>query len=393
MNPSTFAHWLHEALDDSDGTERRHIIHFNNPHDYAVIARQVGQHRRSLPRLHQVQPLHSIRAITCSLRSADQLAGAPFIQSIEADTRIQMHTGGKSASLLPFGESKSGKRAPSRILIPWGIKHIRAPQAWNKSKGDRIRIGVIDTGVDYNHPDLRYCLSRGINILNRQMLPLDDNGHGTHIAGTIAAYTRQKGVMGVAPQAVIHPVKAFDHQGGAYVSDIISGIDWCVLNNVNIINMSFGMKTYSKALEAAVLSAYRAGIVVVASSGNEGKQAEVDYPARLKQVIAVGATTRKGYIAPFSNVGKQIDIYAPGEKIYSTWLRGKYNELSGTSMATSHVSGVIALMLAQKPGIKPLRVKNLLRKHARLLLKPGKNIGGIREIHALRVVTALSSVK
>jgi subtilisin len=185
-------------------------------------------------------------------------------------------------------------------------------------------------------------------------------------------------------------VKAFDHQGGAFVSDIISGIDWCVNNDVDIINMSFGMKTYSKALEAAVLSAYRAGIIVVASSGNEGKQAEVDYPARLRHVIAVGATTRKGGIAAFSNVGKQIDIYAPGEKVYSTWLRGNYNELSGTSMATSHVTGVIALMLSRKPDLKTLRIKSLLQRHARLLLKPGKKIGGIKEIHALRVVTAVS---
>ncbi|UUZ97628.1 S8 family peptidase [Paenibacillus sp. P25] len=245
--------------------------------------------------------------------------------------------------------------------------------------GDRIRIGVIDTGADYSHPDLRHCLSKGINVLSRQMLPLDDNGHGTHIAGTIAASARQNGIIGVAPQAIIHPVKAFDHQGGAFVSDIISGIDWCVQNGVDIINMSFGMKTYSKALEEAVLNAYRQGIIVVASSGNEGKQAEVDYPARFRQVIAVGATTRKGRIAPFSNVGKQIDIYAPGEKIYSTWLRGQYHELSGTSMATSHVSGVIALMLARKPDLRPRQVKLLLSKHARMILKPGKRMGEPRK--------------
>ncbi len=157
-------------------------------------------------------------------------------------------------------------------------------------------------------------------------------------------------------------MKAFDNQGGAFVSDIVKGIDWCVANGMDIINMSFGMRTYSKALEAAVLSAYRAGIIVIASSGNEGKRAEIDYPARFPQVIAVGATTRRGRIASFSNDGKQIDIYAPGENIYSTWLQGKYRELSGTSMATSHVTGVVALMLSLKPDLKPLRIRMLLRK-------------------------------
>ncbi|SCW62501.1 subtilisin [Paenibacillus tianmuensis] len=387
MNPSTFVSWLHEAMEGSEGTEKRHIIRFLNDRDYATFARQIGRQRKLLPRLHLIQPLRLIRAISCTLRTGSEAVSAPFIRSIEPDTRIKLHALGHASSALPSGEEK---KSPAKAVIPWGIRHIRAPQAWNKSRGEQVRIGVIDTGADYTHPDLRHCLSRGVNILNRQLSPVDDNGHGTHIAGTIAAYTRHRGIIGVAPQAILHPVKAFDQHGGAFVSDIIGGIDWCVSSGVDIINMSFGMKTYSKALEAAVLSAYRSGIIVVASSGNEGNQAEVDYPARLRQVIAVGATTRKGRIAPFSNIGKQINIYAPGEKVYSTWLRGKYHELSGTSMATSHVTGVIALMLAKKPDLKPLRIKNLLRKHARYIVKSRKTITGAKEIHAFRSVSAVS---
>ncbi|GLI05027.1 aerolysin [Paenibacillus tyrfis] len=387
MNPSTFVSWLHEAMEGSEGTEKRHIIRFLNDRDYAAFARQIGRQRKSLPRLHQIQPLRLIRAISCTLRTGSEAVSAPFIRSIEPDTRIKLHALGHASSALPSGEEK---KSPDKAVIPWGIRHIRAPQAWSRSRGERVRIGVIDTGADYTHPDLRHCLSRGVNILNRQLPPIDDNGHGTHIAGTIAAHTRHRGIIGVAPQAILHPVKAFDQHGGAFVSDIIGGIDWCVSSGVDIINMSFGMKTYSKALEAAVLSAYRSGIIVVASSGNEGNQAEVDYPARLRQVIAVGATTRKGRIAPFSNIGKQINIYAPGEKVYSTWLHGKYHELSGTSMATSHVTGVIALMLARKPDLKPLRIKNLLRKHARYLIKARKMITGAKEIHAFRSVSAVS---
>ncbi|MGO4272999.1 S8 family serine peptidase, partial [Paenibacillus sp. TAF58] len=131
----------------------------------------------------------------------------------------------------------------------------------------------------------------------------------------------------------------------------------------DIINMSFGMKSYNRSLEQAVMNAYYRGKVIVASSGNDGKKKSVDYPARFPQVVSVGAITRLGKIAPFSNRGKQIDIYAPGERVYSSWLNGKYNELSGTSMATAHVSGVIALMLSIKP-MSPLQIKSALRRCA-----------------------------
>ena len=167
----------------------------------------------------------------------------------------------------------------------------------------------------------------------------------------------------MAPRAIIHPVKAFDQNGSAYVSDIIAGIDWCVQNDLDIINMSFGMKTYNPTLEQAVLNAYYRGKVIVASSGNDGKKKSIDFPARFAQVVSVGATTRLGKIAPFSNRGAQIDIYAPGERIYSAWLGGKYYELSGTSMATAHVSGVIALMLSLR-AMSPQQIKNALRRSA-----------------------------
>jgi subtilisin len=274
--------------------------------------------------------------------------------------------------------------------IPWGVGHIRAPEAWSRSTGQRIHIGVIDTGIDYNHPDLKQAIARGVNLLNRSTLPYDDNGHGTHIAGTIAAASSQDGIIGVAPRATIHPVKAFDYNGSAYVSDIIAGIDWCVQQRLDIINMSFGMKTYSKSLEYAVLNAYQSGTTIVASSGNDGRQATVDYPARFTQVVSVGATTRTDKIAPFSNKGKRIDIYAPGERIYSAWLHGQYHELSGTSMATAHVSGVIALMKSLRPSLRPLQIKSILKRCASTLSKPSssaKQQPG--QINARRALSAL----
>ncbi|MBE1443543.1 S8 family peptidase [Paenibacillus sp. OAS669] len=386
MKPSAFVEWLHGAMEGTGSSDCKHIIRFNDPMHYSACLQQIKRRKKKWTRLKEVQPLQIIHALSCTLNSPELLVDLPFIQSVEPDTLMKVH----APKSLKSVQSNSGKSASETQTIPWGIRHIRAPQAWKKSKGDRIHIGVIDTGADYTHPDLRNCLSHGINLLNRFLLPNDDNGHGTHIAGTIAASSRQRGILGVAPEALIHPVKAFDHQGSAFVSDIINGIDWCVKNQIHIINMSFGMKTYSKALELAVRNAYEAGVIVVASSGNEGKKAGIDYPARLRQVIAVGATTRRGQIAPFSNISKKIDIYAPGERVYSTWLRGKYHELSGTSMATSHVTGVIALMLAKKPGLKPMQVKTIIKKNAKLILKANRTSFGIKEINAMRAVGAVS---
>jgi subtilisin len=249
-------------------------------------------------------------------------------------------------------------------VIPWGVSQIRAPEVWSRSTGRRIKIGVIDTGVDFSHPDLQRSVYGGINLIHRYMLPMDDNGHGTHIAGTIAAASQHSGIVGVAPHGAIHAVKAFDFKGTAFVSDIIQGIEWCVRYRMDIINMSFGTTNYSKALESAVHNAVNAGKVVVASSGNNGKMYQMDYPARFPQTIAVGASTRNHKIARFSNRGHRIDIYAPGEKIYSTWLHGKYHLMSGTSMATSHVTGVIALLLAVKPGLSPRQIKAILQRNA-----------------------------
>ncbi|WP_125666540.1 S8 family peptidase [Paenibacillus baekrokdamisoli] len=272
--------------------------------------------------------------------------------------------------------------------IPWGVQEIKAPQAWSLTTGHRIKVGVIDTGVDFSHPDLRYSLARGINLLNRAALPHDDNGHGTHIAGTIAAANQLRGMIGVAPRSIIYPVKAFDNNGSAFVSDIVLGIEWCVRNRVDVINMSFGMKTRSKSLLNAVNNAYNAGIIIIASSGNDGKRKSIDYPARYPQTIAVGATNRLRRVAPFSNRGHYIDIYAPGDKILSSWLRGKYNEMSGTSMATSHVSGAIALLLAHRPGLSPGEIKSIL-KRSMLPLRGTKTPRVTGELDVLRMLQAV----
>ncbi|NBI31068.1 peptidase S8 [Chengkuizengella sp. YPA3-1-1] len=277
--------------------------------------------------------------------------------------------------------------------IPWGVQEIKAPQVWKYTKGDGIKISVIDTGVDFNHPDLKERLRRGFNFIFPHMPPWDDNGHGTHIAGTIAASNEKMGIVGTAPQAELYPIKAFDHRGTAYSSDIIQAIEWSIRNQMNIINMSFGMSNRSQSLLDAIKQANELGIITVASSGNDGKKENVDYPARFTPTISVGATSTKKRLASFSNKGKNIDIYAPGERIFSTWPNRKYVELNGTSMATSHVSGIVALMLSINPKLSPVKIKTILKKTGTPLSNSTSKKNIPKEINAIRAIRAVKKLK
>jgi subtilisin len=334
---------------------------------------------RTEPGLRKIRPLPLIRALSCPFVLQGDITRHPAVLAVERDEpRAAVHG--------LFGQSPYLSLAPesplSRQQLPWGVSQIKAPLAWKRSTGSKVKIGVIDTGIDVTHPDLRQSSAGGINLVQRNLFPYDDNGHGTHISGTIAASSRRSGLVGVAPEAAIYAVKAFDRYGTAYVSDIVSGIEWCIRNRMDVINMSFGMKTYSESLEQAVLAAYRAKITVVASSGNDGKRGYADYPAQFPQTVSVGATTKLKTIAPFSNRGRLVDIYAPGKAILSTWPNGSYHEMSGTSMATSHVSGVIALMLSLKPGMSPKQIKSALLQNATILASKKPAASPPREVDA-----------
>ncbi|WP_199617189.1 S8 family peptidase [Paenibacillus alkalitolerans] len=352
MEALAFVQMLNQLLSRSEASTKRHIIRLSDPSQFRLLKKTIQRSKGIYKRLSAVQPLPIISAFVCPVPPCPQLlrkfAG---IVSVEEDVKISVH-----AFSQPSPVAGARFRTP---FVPSGIRLLRVPSVWNRASGAKVKIGVIDTGVDYQHPDLQSILSRGINLVNPRTLPHDDNGHGTHIAGTIAA-TGRWGMSGIAPRATIYPVKAFDHNGSAFVSDIIHGIDWCVQNGVDIINMSFGMRKRSEAMLEAVRNATRSGVVIVASSGNDGKRGYVDYPARFAQTISVGAIDSKGKVAHFSNRGKRIDVYAPGERVLSTWPNRRYHEMSGTSMATSHVTGIVALLLSANPRLTPQQLKQIV---------------------------------
>jgi subtilisin len=225
--------------------------------------------------------------------------------------------------------------------IPWGVEYMGGSRLWKKGMGNGIKVAVIDTGIDRHHPDLKSQVKGGVRLARGGL-----NGHGTHVAGIIAATKNNWGIVGVSPQVHLYDVKAFDADGTATVLNIIKGIEWSIKNNMHIINMSFGMPQYSEALFRIIRRAASKGIIMVASAGNNG--GAVEYPARYPHVIGVGALDKQGKLANFSARGKGINMSAPGVSILSTWPGKKFKTLDGTSMAAPHISGLLALRLAAK---------------------------------------------
>ncbi|MCR4401331.1 MAG: S8 family peptidase [Firmicutes bacterium] len=275
---------------------------------------------------------------------------------------------------------------PRQQVVPWGITKVRAPEAWSRATGRGVRVAVLDTGIDADHPDLKPNVDGGFDCINETTTIADDNGHGTHVAGTIAALDNDIGVVGVAPEARLYSVKAFDSRGQGQVSDIVQGVEWCITNRMQVINMSFGTPDSSKALTIAIEQAARAGIVMVAAAGNDGKRDHVLYPARDPNVIAVAASTRDDRVASFSNSGEQVAVAAPGEDIFSTHRDGGYKTLAGTSMACPHVAGIAALILSASPGLDRDAVRDILCKTATRLpgFAPDQQGSGI--VNALEAV-------
>lgn len=258
----------------------------------------------------------------------------------------------------------------------WGVKRIGAGTVHATNKGTGIRVAVIDTGIDYTHPDLSGQVKGGWDFVNNDSDPMDDYGHGTHVSGIIAAKDDDVGVVGVAPNANLYALKTINSTGSGFIDDVVEALEWCMNNGIQAVNMSFGGMTGSPFLETACDKAYQAGIVLVASAGNGGKTDgtgdTVCYPAKYDSVIAVAATDSSDIRAGFSSTGSAIEIAAPGDCIYSTYPFGVvYANRSGTSMAAPHVTGTVALMLAA--GIPASNVRSVLQNTADDLGTPGRD--------------------
>jgi subtilisin len=227
----------------------------------------------------------------------------------------------------------------------WELQEIDAePAHMANHTGAGIKIAVLDTGIDYTHPELAPSYKGGYDFINNDSDPMDDNGHGTHVAGILAAARDGKGIVGIAPDAEIYAIKVSDNRGSGSFSGLVKGIDWSIENGMDIVTMSITGKGGSMALAKAVQAAYNDhGLVLVAAVGNG--QGEVLYPAAYEEVIGVGSVTKESELSSFSRTGSEVELVAPGSGIKSAAIGGDYRLSSGTSMATPLVTGSIALLL------------------------------------------------
>jgi subtilisin family serine protease/subtilisin-like proprotein convertase family protein len=281
----------------------------------------------------------------------------PRLQSVQPDYRIQVQT----APNDPYFTSN----------MQWGLNAIGAPSAWNHTTGGNVIVAIIDTGINYNHPDLAANVWNNPNVAgdgigndyhgaNFTSLTtttgnvLDDNGHGTHVAGIIGAVGNNGvGVSGVNWHVQLMALKFLDSSGSGYTSGAVRAIDYAIAHGASIINASWGGGGFDQALSDAIGRAQHAGVIFVAAAGNNSLNNDTSpfYPASYNydNVVTVAASDSTDHPASFTNYGPHtVDLYAPGVGIWSTVPSG-YASYSGTSMATPFVTGALALLKAEHP--------------------------------------------
>ena len=230
----------------------------------------------------------------------------------------------------------------------YGPQNTDTEAAWDITRGNSSQeIAIIDSGVDYNHPDLDDKTIKGYDFVDNDYDPMDLNNHGTHVAGTAAAETNNgAGVAGMAPETKILAVRALDANGSGSLNDIADAIRYSADEGAEVINLSLGCNCDTQTLEDAVDYAWNQGSVVIAAAGNDGVSTTFE-PASYDNVIAVGAVDSNNNKASFSNYGTWVDVTAPGVDIASTVPNGGYAYMSGTSMAAPHVAGLAGLLASQ----------------------------------------------
>ena len=295
--------------------------------------------------------------------------------TLEQDVvRIEMDS---MISALGKPEGGGGRKEVVEEEDTWNIAKIGAPTAWGmgytgqywSSNKPHIQVAILDSGIDYNHPDLMPNradynsdgIIDGWDYVNDDENPMDDFGHGTHVAGLVAATKDNTGIVGAANSAHLYALKVLDSQGTGYWSWAIAALDWVLTgpdglastyDDPEVVVMSFGTDVAPDTMRIACENAYNKGIVLVAAAGDD--YSGVNYPAAFNTVIAVAATDSKNKDPSSSSSGSEVELAAPGIDVNSTFYdpatsKHTYTTMSGTSMAAPHVAGTIALMLSKNP--------------------------------------------
>lgn len=341
--------------------------------NFTATVPEVGTYERALPQL-------SMITYSVTPAEAEVLRAQPGVVSVEESRTLQIHVsdplGGEVVDVATLAlsdhEHITGEKGE---IIPPGVQRVGALDAWSKGvTGQGVKVCVIDTGVDPNHPDIATAISASRNFsATGNAKGDDDHGHGTHVAGTIAGQMKKGSVVGVAPNAKILSAKVCTNKGQCEDDDIAAGIVWCVNSGARVLSLSLGEPTANATLQRAVEFAQSKKVIVSASAGNSG--GSIGYPARFPGVYAWGANgTVNGRnddpskpfdadaLASFSSRGPELFGTAPGVYVLSAKMGGGHVKFSGTSMACPHGSGVIALLISKYPDATPEQIREAMSK-------------------------------
>lgn len=302
----------------------------------------------------------------------DQMENLPLVTAILPPEKVQILKESPSVDAVEINRLYNINPEETRAEIT----ERTLPKTLNTSlTGKGIKIAVLDSGVQPDHPDLK--IAGGISFVEGVNNYSDDNGHGTHVTGIIGAQHNSIGINGIAPDATIYAVKVLDNEGYGYLSEIAAGIDWAINNDIDIVNLSIGTNEQSITLSSMIKKAYNSGVFVVAAAGNDGDPKGVtdtiDYPGRYSETIAVGAVDENSSRATFSATGPLLEVVAPGVDIKSTYLNNEYAVLSGTSMSTAYVTGVLALIKEVNPGASANKMRSILQETSKDLGPVGRD--------------------
>ncbi|GAB6087760.1 S8 family peptidase [Alkaliphilus crotonatoxidans] len=305
---------------------------------YGIQAKQVKQTLDILP----------VQVLELTPSQAKALASNPNVVAVEPNAEVTAYA----------------------QTVPWGITRVQAPQAHAAGyRGAGVKVAVLDTGIDSSHPDLNVRGGYSVFTDSANSNPFyDGDGHGTHVAGTIAALNNTIGVLGVAYNVDLYAVKVLNNNGGGTYAGIAQGIQWAVNNGMHIVNMSLGGPSSSTILQNICDAANQAGVLLIAAAGNSGNASgtgnSVGYPARYASVMAVASTNSNNVRGSSSSTGPAVEISAPGVSILSTVPGNGYATYTGTSMASPHVAGVAALVKGARPNLSNTQIRQILNSTA-----------------------------
>ncbi|MBT2644626.1 S8 family serine peptidase [Bacillus sp. ISL-41] len=265
----------------------------------------------------------------------------------------------------------------------WNVEAVNAPEAWSQGiTGQGVKVAIIDTGIAI-HNELPNVVQRVSFVeddpatLIDESSPLDNHGHGTHVAGIVGAkiggsISDGSELVGVAPNTNLYSLKAMDGDEGS-ILNVIEAIDWAIANDMDIINLSLGLSSHVQLLQDAVDRAYNAGILLVGAAGNDDVGSPVNYPAKYESVIAVSSVDYRKTLSSFSSTGAEIEFTAPGSGIASTYVNGSIAMMSGTSQAAPHIAGFLALLKQKDPTKTASELRLELQKYAEDLGPDGRD--------------------